>query len=204
MRFLCLYLLVQAVACRQALTPAKPATADQRPSIPAVTVNRGDTSLQLVNGVWFLQGQPFSGSIETRYGSGQLWVIQQVYEGKEEGLMRSYYENGRQQALRFYHLGEKDSVHRGWWPNGQLQYEYHFRNGEYEGDFKEWYPSGKILKHIFYHKGKEEWGKGWRENGKPYMSFVIRNGRLYGLVNPNLCYSLRNERGEYIKGSSGQ
>lgn len=107
MRFLCLYLLVQAVACRQALTPAKPATADQRPSIPAVTVNRGDTSLQLVNGVWFLQGQPFSGSIETRYGSGQLWVIQQVYEGKEEGLMRSYYENGRQQALRFYHLGEK-------------------------------------------------------------------------------------------------
>jgi hypothetical protein len=31
------------------------------------------------------------------------------------------------------------------------------------------------------------------------MSFEVRNGRLYGLVNPNLCYSLINERGEYVR-----
>lgn len=198
MRFLFVYLIVLAVACRETSTPGKTATEERRLSIPAVKVSRNDTALQLVNGIWFLQRHPFSGTIETRYESGQLWISQQVYGGREEGIMRAYYENGGQQALRFYHLGEKDSVHRGWWSNGQLQYEYHFRNGDYEGDYKEWYPSGKLMKHIVYHKGKEQWGKGWRENGKSYMSFVIRNGRLYGLVNPNLCYSLRNEKGAYV------
>jgi antitoxin component YwqK of YwqJK toxin-antitoxin module len=140
--------------------------------------------------------------MQTWYPSGQLRITQQLYAGREEALMRSYYENGNREAQRFYRNGEKDSVHRGWWLNGQLQYEYHYRNGEYEGDFKEWYPSGSASKHIAYHQGKEQWGKGWRENGKPYMSFVMRDGRLYGLINPNLCYSLKNERGEYVENSA--
>ncbi len=113
-------------------------------------------------------------------------------------MTNSFYENGNKEACRYYHAGEKDSVHRGWWLNGQPRFEYHFRKGEYNGDFKEWYASGKPYKHIIYASGKEQSGKGWRENGKFYMNFVMREGRLYGLVNPNLCYSLKNEKGEYI------
>lgn len=201
MKIVCAIIMtVLAVSCRE--QPALTATIYQPPQIPAITVDRSDTALHLENGVWLLHGQPFSGTMETWYTSGQIRLSQKFFRGKEEGLMQSYYENGNREAQRFYRNGEKDSVHRGWWLNGQLQYEYHYRNGEYEGDFKEWYPSGKAFKHIVYHMGKEQWGKGWRENGKPYMSFVMRDGRLYGLINPNLCYSLKNERGEYVENST--
>ena len=168
------------------------------PIVPAVTVRSADTALQLINGTWFYHQQPFSGTIETNFPSGALKAKQSFYNGKEEGLLSTYYENGKIDSRRYYHNGEKDSVNAGWWINGNPRYEYHFKNGVYEGNFKEWYLSGKPLKHIIYHNGKEESGKGWRENGKVYMSFVTRDGRLYGLINPNLCYSLKNERGEYV------
>ena len=113
-------------------------------------------------------------------------------------MVCNYYENGNKDTRRFYRNGEKDSINLGWWVNGNPRFEYHFNNGNYEGDFNEWYVSGRPLKNIIYHDGKEQSGKGGRENGKLKMNFVRKDGRLYGLINPNLCYSLKNERGEYI------
>ncbi len=170
-----------------------------QPVIPNVIVLSTDSALHLINGIWFYQQKFFSGTIKTYFPSGQLKAQQSFYNGKDEGLLTTYYENGNKDSRRFYHDGEKDSINEGWWINGNRRFEYHFHNGIYEGDFKEWYASGKPLKHIIYHDGKEQSGKGWRENGKVYMSFVTRDGRLYGLVNPNLCYSLKNERGEFVK-----
>ena len=166
--------------------------------IPGTVVRAGDSSLQLLNGSWFYHQQLFSGTMETYFLSGALKARQTFYRGKEEGLLCTYYENGNKDTRRFYRNGEKDSINLGWWVNGNPRFEYHFNNGNYEGDFKEWYVSGRPLKHIIYHDGKEQSGKGWRENGKLYMNFVRKDGRLYGLINPNLCYSLKNERGEYI------
>ena len=168
-------------------------------TIPNITLRSGDTALSLQNGVWFYQQAPFTGFIETYFSSGSLKSRQSFYKGKDEGLFLSYYEDGSKDAQRFYHHGEKDSINQGWWPNGNRRFEYHFKDGICEGDFKEWYQSGKPLKHIVYHNGREESGKGWRENGKIYMSFVVKDGRLYGMVNTNLCYSLKNERGEFVK-----
>ncbi len=175
---------------------------DDQPVIPSLVVNAADTSLQLVNGVWFWHQNFFSGTMETYFPSGTMKATQTFYEGKEEGMLTTYYENGQKDSQRFYHKGEKDSINRGWWANGSPRFEYHFKDGVYDGDFKEWYSSGKPLKYIIYKNGKEQTGKGWRENGKVYMSFVMRDGRLYGLINPNLCYSLKNERGEYVAGTS--
>ena len=168
------------------------------PVIPDFVVKSTDTLLQLVNGVLHYRQQLFNGWRETFFPSGTLKSRQSFYQGKEEGLLSSFYENGNQDARRFYRNGEKDSINMGWWINGNPRFEYHFKNGTYQGDFKEWYVSGKPLKHIIYDNGTEQTGTGWRENGKVYMSFVVRNGRLYGLINPNLCYSLKNERGEYV------
>jgi antitoxin component YwqK of YwqJK toxin-antitoxin module len=170
-------------------------------SIPSLIVNSTDTSLQLINGIWFYRHKLFSGTMETYFVPGVIKARQTFYHGKDEGLLCTFYENGNKDAERFYHNGEKDSTNKGWWINGNPRFEYHFKNGVYEGDFKEWYVSGKPLKHIIYQDGKEQSGKGWRENGKVYMSFVTRDGRLYGLNNPNLCYSLKNERGEFINSS---
>lgn len=167
-------------------------------TIPDVVIRSTDSALQLVNGVLFHHRQPFSGSVATYFPGGTLKASQSFFAGKEEGLLTSFYENGSKDTRRFYHNGEKDSINEGWWPNGNHRFAYHFRNGSYEGSFEEWYESGKPYKHIMYHDGKEQSGQGWRENGKVYMSFVARDGRLYGLINPNLCYSLKNERGEYV------
>ncbi len=167
--------------------------------IPTMIVRSTDSALHLLNGEWYYRQKLFSGYIETYFPSGSLRSKQSFYNGKEEGLLSTYYENGNKDTRRYYHAGEKDSTNLGWWPNGNQSFEYHFRNGVYEGDFKEWYASGKPVKHIVYHNGQEQSGIGWRENGKVYMSFVVKDGRLYGLINPNLCYSLKNERGEFVK-----
>ncbi len=164
-------------------------------------VKFGDSSLQLLNGTWYYQNQLFNGVIERYYSDNGLQNRQTYLNGKEEGLFLSYFEDGSKDAERYYHLGEKDSVHRGWWPNGKLRYEYHYKLGLYQGSFREWYESGKPLKQIEYASGKEERGMGWRENGKLYMNFVVKNNRIYGIINPNLCYSLKNEKGEYVSSS---
>jgi hypothetical protein len=188
--------------CREATlsTTAEPTNNPATNNAPLIAniVISTDTSLQLINGIWFYRHQPFIGTIQTYFDNGALKASQTFYHGKEEGLSITYYENGNKDAIRFYHNGEKDSVNSGWWINGNPRFEYHFKAGIYEGDFKEWYVNGKPAKHIVYHDGKEVSGKGWRINGKLYMSFVMRDGRLYGLINPNLCYSLKNERGEYV------
>jgi len=189
--------MVLFVACKHAVNNADTVIAAPL-KIPTISVSSTDSLLQLKNGVWYYGQHLFCGSINTYYSSGKLRSQLSVYNGKEEGMTNSFYENGNKEACRYYHAGEKDSVHRGWWLNGQPRFEYHFRKGEYDGDFKEWYASGKPYKHIIYASGKEQRGKGWRENGKLYMNFVMREGRLYGLMNPNLCYSLKNEKGEYI------
>jgi hypothetical protein len=176
-----------------------PSSGDRAIVIPDSTVQATDTSLHLVNGIWFYQQQTFSGTIVSYFSANHLQARKTYYKGKEEGWQYTYYENGNKDSKRYYHGGEKDSINQGWWLNGNPRYEYHFKDGAYEGDFKEWYMSGKPIKHITYHKGKEQSGMGWRENGKVYMSFVMKDGRLYGLINPNLCYSLKNERGEFVK-----
>jgi antitoxin component YwqK of YwqJK toxin-antitoxin module len=168
-------------------------------SVRLMTLDKGDTLLSRVNGKYFYRNQLFNGCIEERNQQGTLVSRQNFIGGREEGWAEWFYPGGQLLARRYYHDGEKDSIHRGWWPNGQAQFEYHFHAGTYQGWFKEWYASGRPLKAIWFDRGQEQYGKGWRENGKIYMSFEVRNGRLYGLVNPNLCYSLINERGEYVR-----
>ncbi len=203
MRILYLWLIAGSLGCMD--TPAdqqiqnKSNQSKEVISIPAISLVWGDTALKTVNGVLFYQEKPFSGFVNGYYANGIKKSLQSFYAGKEEGWLVTYYPNKKIDAKRYYHKGEKDSIHQGWWQNGKLRFEYHFKDGVYEGDFKEWYQSGKRLKWISYQAGKEVWGKGWRENGKAFMSFVVRDGRLYGQINPNLCYSLKKENGEFAQ-----
>ena len=154
-----------------------------------------DTALRLLNGVLYLHGkEPLNGTLESRYPNGQVAGRDQYSEGKQHGLSETYYDNGHAQTKRWYLKGEKDSIHTGWWPNGNKRFEYHFRQGQYQGLFTEWYESGKPLQLIVYDEGREMSGKGWRENGKLYMNYVMNNGRRYGLSNANPCYSLSKEK----------
>jgi antitoxin component YwqK of YwqJK toxin-antitoxin module len=198
MRYLFVILLPLLFACGEEPAEQKHPAFRKLETVQKLILRSDDSLLTKKNGDWFYKNIPFSGTIETFDEAGVLRARQSFIDGKEDGLSHTYYADGKPDAARYYRAGEKDSIARGWWPNGNLRFEYHFHMGKYEGDFKEWYTSGKPLKHISYHQGKEQWGRGWRENGKPYMSFEVRDGRMYGSINPNLCYSLKNEKGEYI------
>ena len=166
--------------------------------ISTIAVESTDTSLHFINGYLYRGARLFSGIINEHYKNDTLYHSTSYVAGKEEGWMYTYFPEGNISEKRYYHHGEKDSVHMGWWPNRKPRFEYHFTSGLYNGDFKEWYSEGENYKHLHYINGKEDWGKGWRQNGKVYMNFIVKNGRRYGLENSNLCYTVKNEKGEYV------
>ncbi|MEI8110470.1 MAG: hypothetical protein WCH59_05705 [Chitinophagia bacterium] len=176
------------------------AIAGKKVSLTTVPIDHNNQNRKVTwkNGICLQGTEPFTGELMQADSLGNPVSKQFYYHGKEEGWSEWYYPDGRVNARRYYHQGEKDSVHRGWWPNGNLRFEYHFHRGQYEGWFREWYVSGKPLKAVWYEGGEEIRGIGWRENGKIYLSFEVRNGRLFGLVNPNLCYSLQKEKGVFV------
>jgi len=157
--------------------------------VPKSTVRTGDVQLQMKNGILIYRGTVFNGKL-VAYWRDSIYSSSQEYEqGRQEGSELSFYENGKRETERWFTKGEKDSVHRGWWANGKPRFEYHFKKGLYNGAFREWYESGGMLQEVMYENGNEVSGKGWRENGKPYMNFIVKDGRRYGLVNANLCFS---------------
>lgn len=169
------------------------------PTIPALIVKVGDSLLHFNNGFWLYNNQPFSGTLLQYHPNSTISNQQTFFNGKEQGWGVTFYSDGAIESKRYYTKGEKDSVHYGWWYNGNKRFEYHFKQGTYHGDFKEWYETGEPFKHIIYDNGTERKGLAWRRNGKLYLNYVMQNGRRYGLINSDLCYSLKDERGEYIK-----
>ena len=192
------WVFIQLSSCinNEITTEKKPPS---HPVIPSATIHLPDTAFTIQNGVGIYHLKPFSGTLVEHYDSMHIKSSIQYFDGKQEGTELTYFANGQKEAMRFYTAGEKDSIHTGWWPNSNKRFEYHFSNGAYDGNFTEWFEGGKLGKEIVYKKGQELSGKGWRENGKLYMSYVMKDGRRYGLVNAQLCYTLKNERGEYVK-----
>jgi hypothetical protein len=198
MRWILFLLVISIIACKQ---PAeKPVISQSQPiAIPNDTIVVTDSLLQILNGSYYFKGQLFSGYLKCFHYNGLVQSLQSIYQGKQEGWAYEYFENGKPLSKRYYHLGEKDSVHIGWWDNGNTRFVYHFKNGVYNGSFEEFYNSGKPLKKISYYNGNDSFGTGWRENGKIFMNYIMKDGRRYGIMNAQPCYSLKNERGEYKK-----
>jgi antitoxin component YwqK of YwqJK toxin-antitoxin module len=167
---------------------------EQKPVSPGtLSINITDPGLKLINAVWLYNGVAYNGEIREIYPGGTLKSIQQVKDGKQDGIYATYYPDGNPETRRWYREGEKDGLHTGWWPAGSKRFEYHFNNGNYNGLFTDWYQDGKMLQQILYDNGQQVSGKGWREDGKLFLNFVVKNGRYYGLMNSNLCYSLKDQ-----------
>jgi antitoxin component YwqK of YwqJK toxin-antitoxin module len=153
------------------------------------------TTLHQVGKFTFSQDRPARGVVNEYYPSGALYRTSRYKDGLLQGVTRTWYQDGAKESERYYDRGEKEGLHIGWWPNGNKQYAYEFSQGMYHGTFKEWYETGKLL-HVFeYDHGQEVRAIGWRENGRTYINFVVRNGKKYGLTNARLCYSLKDEAG---------
>lgn len=199
MKFVYIILLAVSLAIVLVLSGKKSKHHGNTVVVSSLLVNKTDTALRLINGVYYYRQQLFSGTITDSYETGAKHHEINCYQGKEEGWTIMYYASGKIAEKRYYQAGEKDSVHTGWWENGSLRFEYHFSKGLYNGNYKEWYSSGAAYKHVHYTNGADEWGKGWRENGKLFMNYMVREGRRYGIVNSNLCYTLKNQKGVFAE-----
>jgi len=145
----------------------------------------------------YFNTKPLDGTTIEYYPSGGIKRQSKFRDGLLNGNVTTWYPEGNKQSVRFYNNGEKEGTHTGWWPNGNVRFEYQFSRGMYHGTFREWYENGKPL-HLFnYREGNEVSAVGWRDNGKTYINFVVRNGKKYGLTNTRLCYSLKDENGIY-------
>ena len=162
-----------------------------------ISLNATDPNLKQHGKYLMCKEMPFEGIVNEKFENGEFKSQAKYKSGLLNGQFITWYLDGKIESSRYYELGEKEGTHLGWWQNGNPRFEYQFSMGLYHGMFKEWYENGKPL-HVFeYDHGNEVRAIGWRDNGKTYINFAVRNGKKYGLTNARLCYSLKDEQGLY-------
>jgi antitoxin component YwqK of YwqJK toxin-antitoxin module len=167
-------------------------------SIPNFSVEDGDNALVIKNGALYYKGGLFSGYLTSHFKSSALKEKSPYLNGKLEGAAITWFENGQIESQRNYSGGEKDGTHYGWYPDGTARFEYNYKNGLSEGQSTDWYPNGKLFQEKIFTAGAEASVKAWRDTGKLYANYIVKDGVIFGLNNSTLCYSLKNERGEYV------
>ena len=85
--------------------------------------------------------EPFSGSVNSKYKSGQNKLKGYLKNGKEDGLWVQWYENG------------------------QKEYESTYKDGKQEGLWTNWDENGRKLRETTYKDGKQILYKLWNEDG---------------------------------------
>src|SRR5260221_4010911 len=110
--------------------------------IPDITINSRDTSLHLINGIYYCSNLPFNGYIETYYSNGKIEEKSPYLNGRLEGISYEWFTSGALQSSRLYVKGEKSGTHYGWYAGGPKRFEYNFTNGLTEGMCTDWYPDG--------------------------------------------------------------
>ena len=134
---------------------------------------------------------PFSGYQFSLFSKGDTAYIIPYFEGKEEGLVKTFYPHHQLESLRFYSFGKKEGEHRGYWENGQLKFVFHFQNDLHEGNAKEWAQSGQIYRDFNYKNGQEAGiQRIWYPDGTLAANYEAKNGRNYGLTGVKNCVSV--------------
>src|SRR6266436_2299655 len=78
--------------------------------VPAIFFNATEHHFITEQGITYLNQKPFSGFQFALYGNGDTAFIIPYYEGKENGISRSWYENKKQKEIRVFEEGKKTGV----------------------------------------------------------------------------------------------
>ena len=101
------------------------------------------------DGLHSLDGEPFTGIIESRSPDGRL-------EGEEE-----------------YRDGLLSGRKRGWYPTGGLELEAECAEGVYHGKVREWYEDGRLAADAVYEHGIKLRRQAWDESGDLYEDYTL-------------------------------
>lgn len=163
--------------------------------IPNSTISDQSKSLELRNGVYYVDNDPYSGFIQSFYENDSIKKVASYYLGKQHGATHSFYPNGTVESIRNYKNGIGYGRHFGYWQNGNMRFDFTYINDKREGIQKQWYESGRPYNELIFTNDRENgMQKAWRENGKPYINYEVKDGIRYGLQKAALCYTLKDEK----------
>ena len=115
------------------------------------------------------------------YPNGQLKSETFYQNGKQEGLQREWHDNGQLMTEYFYQNGKREGADRTWYENGQLKSEYIFQNGKWKGFQRKWHNNGQLMSEYFYKNGKQEGAdRTWYYYGLLWVEKFYKNGKLEG------------------------
>jgi len=95
-------------------------------------------SLQERNNLYYKvnSDKPFSGSILSKYESGQKNIEGFLRNGKPDGLQTIWYENGHKESEETWKEGKENGLWIYWKENGKKSYEETWTGLDYIDDYK--------------------------------------------------------------------
>ena len=136
-------------------------------------------SLQERNNLYYKvnSDKPFSGSILTKYESGQKKTKGYLKEGKWEGLYTEWYKNDQMSLEGTLKEGKPDGLSTSWYENGQRKGETTFKDGIEDGLSTKWYENGQKKTGGTIKNGKQDGHiTDWYENGQKKIEINYKNG----------------------------
>ena len=163
--------------------------------IDTFKVNKSKLDLNQNQGVWYYNDQPFNGYSQKFYSNGVLAETLGFYNGKRQGIAKTWSENKVLRIVSYYNQNRLHGVYKSFWENGLPALEVNYVNGKKQGEEKQWYSNGKLSKLRQLVDGKENGiQKAWLSNGKLYVNYEAKNDRIFGLMRANSCYKLKDEQ----------
>ena len=164
-------------------------------NIPNDTVNLTDKGVSYENGLYFLNGQKYSGILIQKLKGYNIKTYSSILNGMRHGTYKSFYEDGKPYEIRQYKNNFSVGKQYGYWENGQIRFEYNYYNEKKEGIQKNWYADGKPY-YVYNYKNDKLEGlqQAWRENGTLFRNFEVKNGKNYGLQLSKTCFEVSDEK----------
>lgn len=163
--------------------------------IDTITVNKSKLVLDQNKGIWYYNNKPFNGFSEKFNKNGKRIERLGFYNGKREGVAKTWSQNGALRVESYYSQNKLVGVYKSWWENGVLSLKVNYSNGLKQGEEKQWFPNGELSKLRQLIDGREDGlQKAWLANGKLYVNYEAKNGRIFGMKRANSCYKLENEK----------
>jgi antitoxin component YwqK of YwqJK toxin-antitoxin module len=117
-----------------------------------------------------------NGKIVKDYNSGVHW-IQNVKNGKREGVRTVYYESGEKLAQTYFVNDIIEGKAIGWHKNLNLMFKGQYKNGKKHGMWSRWHSNGLKFKETTFFNGKINGHLIiWYKNGKLRLDSMFKNG----------------------------
>lgn len=169
-------------------------------TVPDRVVEKSELIYDNKKSLWLLNNQLYSGYAVEFYQDRSLKEKFGILDGKKQNEAIQWYSDGHLKRLTNYYKGKPNGDKKSWSSDSLHTLLSHFKYvfGQAHGEQTKWYPTGELFKKLSLNMGKEEGiQQAWRKNGKLYVNYEARNGRIFGLKRANLCYELTNERIAY-------